>query len=91
MQVIVKGDAGQSIAVDANPEMEIENFKAMLEVISGLPAASVQLYHNDVELSDDQKCLQHYNVQEGSVLIYKLKAAGWLHINTSTVMPSCRL
>ena len=78
MQIFVKDNAGESIVLDASPDMEIENFKAMLEVLNGVPAASIQLYHNNVELTDNQKCLQQYNVQEGSILTYKLKSAGRL-------------
>ncbi|RDD39398.1 Protein DDI1-like protein 2 [Trichoplax sp. H2] len=74
MRIVVKGNTGD-IPVDASQDMEVENFKALLEVMSGLPADVISLYHSGVELSDGKKSLQAYNVQDGSVLTYQLKGA----------------
>jgi len=55
--------------LEVSCDLELENFKALCEVESGIPAAEISLLHNGRPLYDDKKPLKDYGIADGDMLI----------------------
>ena len=55
--------------LEVSSDLELENFKALCEVESGIPAAEISLLHNGRPLYDDKKPLGEYGIVDGDMLM----------------------
>jgi len=63
--------------LEVSSDLELENFKALCEVESGIPAAEISLLHNGRPLYDDKKPLKEYGIVDGDMLmIQQLRGGG---------------
>ena len=63
--------------LEVSADLELENFKALCEVESGIPAAEMSLLHNGRPLYDDKKPLKDYGIADGDILIIQhLRGSG---------------
>ncbi|XP_060115561.1 protein DDI1 homolog 2 [Heteronotia binoei] len=56
-----------SLQVDA--DFELQNFRALCELESGIPAAESQLVYAEVPLTDNRRSLASYGLKDGDVVI----------------------
>jgi len=54
---------------DVSEDLEIENFKAFVEVETGIPSAEIGLIFNGVPLVDLKKSLAQYGVKDGDMVV----------------------
>lgn len=59
--------------LDVCEDLEIENFRALLESESGVPASHMLLFHNGVKLQDLKKTLNFYGVKDGDLILLQLQ------------------
>ncbi|WFC94720.1 DNA damage-inducible protein 1 [Malassezia brasiliensis] len=65
-------DAQQNTyAFDVDASIEVENFKAVVEADTDIPAAHQQLLFQNAPLTDAQKSLAAYGVQDGDLLVLR--------------------
>jgi len=62
--------------LEVSADLEIENFKALCEVETGIPAAEIALMHNGRPLYDDKKPLKDYGIQDNDMLIIQRMGQG---------------
>ena len=63
-------DAQQNTyAFDVDASIEVENFKAVVEADTDVPAAHQQLLFQNAPLTDAQKSLAAYGVQDGDLIV----------------------
>ena len=62
--------------IEVSADLELENFKALCEVESGIPAAEMSLLHNGRPLYDDKKPLKDYGIADGDMLIIQHQRGG---------------
>ena len=55
--------------LEVSADLELENFKALCEVESGIPASEIALLHNGRPLFDDKKPLKDYGIVDGDMLM----------------------
>ena len=71
--------------LEVSSDLELENFKALCEVESGIPAAEISLLHNGRPLYDDKKPLKEYGIVDGDMLmIQQLRGGGGRGFGGST-------
>ncbi|EDO40834.1 predicted protein, partial [Nematostella vectensis] len=85
MKVTVTGEDGSIFTLDVSVDLEVENFRALLEFESGVPASEISLYHDGVQLSDLKKTLTAYSVKENDVILMVRRQAR--HAARNTVAP----
>eukprot|EP00794_Sanderia_malayensis_P015077 gene15077-16633_t len=69
--------AGETVfPVDVSGEIELENFKALLEFESSVPAKEISMFLNGQLLSGDKKSLDSLGVKDGDVLLLIRNGAG---------------
>lgn len=69
MKVTVTLEGDSIFNMDVSEDLEVENFKALMEFESGVPASQLVLFYNGVQLQDNKKSLSSYQVKEGDVLL----------------------
>jgi len=57
------------VTVDVTEDMELENFKALLEFESGVPANQMTLIWNMVPLTENKKSLKDYGIKDGDMVV----------------------
>ncbi|XP_029433990.1 protein DDI1 homolog 2 isoform X4 [Rhinatrema bivittatum] len=60
-----------SLEVDA--DFELQNFRALCELESGIPAAESQIIYAEVPLTDSHRSLASYGLKDGDVVILRQK------------------
>lgn len=63
----------QIFNLDVSDDLELENFRALLEFESGVPASQMLLFHNGAQLQDLKKTLSSYGVKEGDLILLQLQ------------------
>ena len=74
MKVTVTLEGESIFTLDVSKDLELENFKALMEFESRVPASQILLFLNGVLLQDDKKSLDAYQVKEGDVLLMQRHA-----------------
>lgn len=69
MKVTTTLDGDQIFTLDVSDDLELENFKALLEFESGIQSSQIVIFHNGVPLRDDKKTLADYGIKDGDVLL----------------------
>jgi len=75
MQLTFVNDLGQSISVDIDPTMELENVQALLEAESNIPAQEQSISHEGRELSNPKATMRDLGVHDNSVLLLRRRVA----------------
>lgn len=71
MKVTATLEGEQIFNVDVSDDLELENFKALLEFESGVQSSQIVIFHNGVALRDDKKTLNGYGIKDGDVLLMR--------------------
>ena len=69
MKVTVTTLGDEIYNLDVNGDMELMNFKALLEFESNVPAKEMTILSNGRPLQDDNKKLNDYEIKDGDVLL----------------------
>lgn len=69
MKLTVTLDGDQIFSVDVSDDLELENFKALLEFESGIQSPQIVIFHNGEQLRDNKKTLNGYGIKDGDVLL----------------------
>ena len=69
MKVTVTLEGDQIYNVDVSNDLELDNFKALLEFESGVQSSQIVIFHNGVQLRDNTKTLEGYGIKDGDVLL----------------------
>lgn len=69
MLVTVTTPADYTFPLEVSDDMELENFKALCEIESGLPAAEIVISFNGQPLLDDKKTLTELGIKDGDVVM----------------------
>ncbi|XP_041377775.1 protein DDI1 homolog 2-like [Gigantopelta aegis] len=69
MQITVTTLSDQIFTLDVGEDMELENFKALCEFESGVPATEIAILWNGRPLTDNKQTLKQYGVKGGDVLL----------------------
>lgn len=69
MKLTVTLEGDQIFSVDVSDDLELENFKALLEFESGIQSLQIAIFHNGVQLRDNKKTLNGYGIKDGDVLL----------------------
>ena len=69
MKLTVSLQGDQIFNVDVSGDLELENFKALLEFESGIQSSQIVIFHNGVQLRDNKKTLNGYGIKNGDVLL----------------------
>lgn len=69
MKVTVTLGGEQIFNLDVSDDLELENFKAILEFDSGVQASQIVIFHNGVPLQNNKKTLNAYGIKDGDVLL----------------------
>ena len=69
MQLTITTGSDEIYPVETSPDIELENFKALLEFECGIPSAEINLYYNGQLLGDNKKTLGNHGVADGDVLL----------------------
>ena len=65
--VTTLGDA--IFTLEVSEDMELENFKALCEFESNIPAADIAILWNGRPLNDNKRKLQDYGIKDGEILL----------------------
>lgn len=71
MKVTATLEGEQILNLDVSDDLELENFKALLEFESGVQSSQIVIFHNGVALRDDKKTLNGYGIKDGDVLLMR--------------------
>ena len=69
MQLTIKTVADFSFVLNVAEDLELENFKAFVEIETGFPGNEIVIVYNGQPLTDNKKPLNAYGIKEGDVLI----------------------
>ena len=69
MQLTVTVGGDEFYTVDASDDLELENFKALLEFESGVPAKEMTIYLDGKLLDGSTKSIGSLGVKDGDVLL----------------------
>ena len=69
MKVTTTLEGDQIFTMEVREDLELENFKALLEIESGVSSSQIVIFHDGVPLRDDKKTLNDYGIKEGDVLL----------------------
>ncbi|KAJ7393499.1 cyanamide hydratase [Desmophyllum pertusum] len=68
MKVTATLEGDQIFTLDVNDDLELENFKALLQFECHVQSSQIVIFHNGVPLRDDKKTLNGYGIKDGDVL-----------------------
>lgn len=69
MKITVTTLADEIFSLEVNEDMELENFKALLEFESGVPTTEMTILFSGRPLQDNKKKLSDYGVKDGEILL----------------------
>uniref|UniRef100_A0A8C5QF16 Protein DDI1 homolog 2 n=1 Tax=Leptobrachium leishanense TaxID=445787 RepID=A0A8C5QF16_9ANUR len=64
-----------TFSLEVDGDFELENFRALCELESGIPAAETQIVYAERPLTDNQRSLSSYGLKDGDVVILRQKDA----------------
>ncbi|KAB7502210.1 Protein DDI1-like protein 2 [Armadillidium nasatum] len=88
MHVIVTTET-DSFTVEVSEELELENFKVLCEVESGIASADIIVVYNGRRLTDDKKSLKEYGVKDGELMMV-LSASSFMRRAAERMMQTQR-
>lgn len=88
MKVTVTTLNDQLFTLDVGEEMELENFKALCEMESGIPAGQIVVMFEGKPLLDDKKDLKSYNIKENDVLLLQQMVLGQTSVKQPVGAPA---
>ncbi|XP_072283433.1 protein DDI1 homolog 2 isoform X2 [Pyxicephalus adspersus] len=62
-----------TFSLEVDPDFELENFRALCELESGVPANQAQIIYAESPLSDNQRSLSSYGLKDGDVVVLRQK------------------
>ncbi|XP_072011421.1 protein DDI1 homolog 2 isoform X2 [Engystomops pustulosus] len=62
-----------TFSLDVDQEFELENFRALCELESGIPAAESLIIYAEQPLTDNQRSLSSYGLKDGDVVVLRQK------------------
>ncbi|XP_063798147.1 protein DDI1 homolog 2 isoform X2 [Pseudophryne corroboree] len=62
-----------TFSLDVDPDFELENFRALCELESGIPAAESLIIYAERPLTDNQRSLSSYGLKDGDVVVLRQK------------------
>lgn len=75
MKVTVTTEDGSLFTLEVSGDIELENFQALCEFESGIPASQVVVMFEGTELKDAKKSLTDYGIKEGDVVLMRRRRA----------------
>lgn len=69
MKVTATLEGDQIFNLDVSDDLELENFKALLEFECGVQSSQIVIFHNGAPLNDNKKTLNGYGIKDGDVLL----------------------
>lgn len=69
MKVTATLEGDQIFTLDVSEDLELENFKALLEFECGIQSSQMMIFHNGLPLRDEKKTLNGYGIKDGDVLL----------------------
>lgn len=60
-----------TFSLEVDGDFELENFKALCELESGVPASESQIVHAEVPLTDTRRSLASYGLKDGDVVVLR--------------------
>ncbi|XP_043919116.1 protein DDI1 homolog 2-like isoform X2 [Protopterus annectens] len=60
-----------TFSLEVDGDFELENFKALCELESGVPASECQIVHAEVPLTDIRRSLASYGLKDGDVVVLR--------------------
>ena len=92
MQVTVTCTSTDAIfALEISPEIELENFKVLVQVESGVEnMTNMAFFHNGRILMGDKKTLKDFGVADNDVLLFGPLPQGSISANNPTQQPISR-
>ncbi|CAG5129960.1 unnamed protein product [Candidula unifasciata] len=69
MQITITTLSDQLFTIDVSEDLELENFKALCEVETGVPAIEMSIVWNGRPLHDDKLTLQQYGIRHGEIVL----------------------
>ena len=76
MKVTVTTLGDQMFTLEVNEDMELENFKALVEFESQIPASEMAILWSGRPLQDNKKKLAEYGIKDGEVLLLQRMQGG---------------
>ncbi|XP_073512190.1 protein DDI1 homolog 2 isoform X2 [Phyllobates terribilis] len=64
-----------TFSLDVDQDFELENFRALCELESGIPAAECLIIYAEQPLTDNQRSLSSYGLKDGDVVVLRQKDA----------------
>ncbi|XP_068097760.1 protein DDI1 homolog 2 isoform X2 [Hyperolius riggenbachi] len=62
-----------TFSLDVDPDFELENFRALCELESGIPADQALIIYAERPLTDNQRSLSSYGLKDGDVVVLRQK------------------
>ncbi|KAG0726100.1 Protein DDI1 2 [Chionoecetes opilio] len=59
----------QTLLLEVAEDLELENFKALVEIEAGIPVKDMFVIFNSQQLSDDKKSLKDYGLRDGELVM----------------------
>ncbi|KAI8796003.1 protein DDI1 2 isoform X1 [Biomphalaria glabrata] len=69
MQITITTLSDQLFTIDVSEDLELENFKALCQEETGVPAKEMSIVWNGRPLHDDKLTLKQYGIQNGEVVL----------------------
>ncbi|PIO23105.1 hypothetical protein AB205_0083190 [Aquarana catesbeiana] len=64
-----------TFSLEVDPDFELENFRALCELESGIPSDQALILYAERPLTDNQRSLSSYGLKDGDVVILRQKEA----------------
>ena len=69
MQLTITTLSDQLFNIEVSEDLELENFKAMCQVETGVPASEMSIVWNGRPLHDDKLTLKQYGIHNGDMVL----------------------
>lgn len=71
MKITLTTEDGSLFSLEVSSDLELENFRALCEFESGIPANDVVVFYDGNELKDPKKNLTEFGLKEGDVVLIR--------------------
>lgn len=69
MQITITTLSDQLVTIDVSEDLELENFKVLCEIETGVPALEMALFWNGRPLHDGKLTLRQYGLKNGEIVL----------------------